>query len=248
LVHSRIINAGNEKEDNPNTLIVGSQQEYESTVRLMKDAGLHERILGRIAVGENDSSGIGHWKRIELLSDIVPFREVIFCEGTLSFENIIDAIQQLPKGTIIKFHASGSSSIAGSNSKDSSGEFVTKENGFKLSHPHNRRLKRLIDMIIALGGVITFPVQLFIIKKPFAFFGNCFAVLFAQKTWIGYASEEKNLPHLRKAVIACNGIPVSVHQQLPVESLQMVDYWYAKDYKPSGDLRLIKKIYRNLGG
>jgi hypothetical protein len=58
---------------------------------------------------------------------------------------------------------------------------------------------------------------------------------------------EKNLPQLRKAVIACNGIPVSVKQQLPAESLQMVDYWYARDYTPLNDLKLIKRGYRNLG-
>ena len=47
------------KEENPNTLIVGSQQEYEKTLQLMKEAGLQERVLGRVAVSENDV--IGHW-------------------------------------------------------------------------------------------------------------------------------------------------------------------------------------------
>jgi len=73
-------------------------------------------------------------------------------------------------------------------------------------------------------------------------------VIVAQKTWIGYAVDEKNLPVLRKAVIACNGVAVSVKQQLPIESLQMVDYWYARDYLPITDLKLIKRAYRNLGG
>jgi GT2 family glycosyltransferase len=247
LVRTRVIAAGNEKEDNPNTLITGSKQEYEKILQLMKEAGLQERVLGRVAVAENDVSGIGHWKKIQMLSGVVPFREVIFCEGTLSFKDIIDAIQLLPGETAIKFHASGSLSIVGSNSKDSSGEFVSKENGFKLSHPHNRRLKRLIDVIISLAGLITFPLHLFIVKKPFSFFSRCLSVLFAKKTWIGYAMPEKNLPSLRNAVIACNGIPVSVKQQLPAESLQMVDYWYARDYSPLSDLKLIKRGYRNLG-
>jgi hypothetical protein len=134
-----------------------------------------------------------------MLSGILPFREVIFCEGTLSFKNIIEALREISDGIVIKFHASGSHSIVGSNSKDSSGEFVSKENGFELAQPHKRRLKRLIDIAVALGGLISFPLQLFLIKKPFAFFGNCFSVLFAQKTWIGYAVEEKNLPRLRKS-------------------------------------------------
>jgi GT2 family glycosyltransferase len=247
LVLTRVISASREKEDKPDSLIVASKPEYESTLQLMKEAGLHQRILGRVAVTEDDVYGIGYWKKIQLLSGVVPFREVIFCEGSLSFKDIIEAIQELPKQTTIKFHAAGSLSIVGSDSKDTSGEFVAKENGFKLNHPHNRRLKRLIDIAVAITGLISFPVHLFMVKKPFSFFSNCFAVLFAQKTWIGYAAPEKNLPTLHNAVIACNGIPVTVKQQLPAESLQMVDQWYARDYTPVTDLKLIKRAYRNLG-
>jgi GT2 family glycosyltransferase len=247
LVHSGIINAATEKETNLNTLIIASQEEYATTVQLMKDAGLHERVLGRVAVSDNDSTGIGNWKKIQLLYDVVPFREVIFCEGTLSFKDIIEHLGQLPGGTIFKFRAHGSGSIVGSQSKDSSGEFVAKENGFKLNQPHNRRLKRLIDITVSLLALLTFPIHLFTVKKPISFFGHCFVVLFARNTWIGYSVPEKNLPALRRAVMTCNGIPASVVQQLPLESLQMIDYWYAKDYVPLNDLKLIKRTYRHLG-
>jgi GT2 family glycosyltransferase len=247
LVQTGVISSGGHKEEHPNTLIVGSQQEYEKTLQLMKEAGLQERVLGRVAVAENDVSGIGYWKKIPMLSGTVPFRELVFCEGTLSFSDIIETIGQLPKQTAIKFHANGSLSIVGSNSKDTSGEFVSKENRFKLNDPHNRRLKRLIDVAVAFAALITFPVHLFIVRKPFSFFANCFTVLFIKKTWVGYASDDKNLPKLHKGVIACNGIPVSVKQPLPAENLQMVDYWYARDYTPVTDLKLIKKAYRNLG-
>lgn len=246
LLRGGVISSGH-VDDSPNTLIVGSQAEYEKILQLMKEAGLHERILGRVAVTESDSSGIGYWNKIQMLSGAVPFREVIFCEGTLSFKDIIDTIGLLPAGTIVKFYAANSHSIVGSNSKDTAGEFVSKENAFGLSDPHNRRLKRLLDLAVAIVGVITFPVQLFVVKKPISFFGNCFAVLLMRKTWIGYAAGGKSLPRLRKGVIACNGLPASVKQQLPAESLQMVDYWYARDYTAGNDFKLIKKAYRNLG-
>jgi hypothetical protein len=240
--------SSNRKDDNPNTLIVGSQAEYEKTLTMMKEAGLQERVLGRIAVTDSDTTGIGRWDRIELLTGVVPFREIIFCEGVLSFGEIISVMKTIPAQTMIKFHASGSRSIVGSNSKDTSGESVSTENGFKLSDPHHRRIKRLLDIAVAVAGLITFPVHLFGVKKPFSFFSNCIAVLFMQKTWIGYATVEKTLPPLRKAVIACNGVPVAIKQQLPNESLQMVDYWYARDYLPVNDLKLIKATYRKLGG
>jgi O-antigen biosynthesis protein len=144
-------------------------------------------------------------------------------------------------------HASGSKSIVGSHSRDLSGESVSHENGFNLSNPYNRRVKRLIDISIAVIGLLTFPLQFFLVKKPFSFFANCFSVIAGTKTWIGYASAEKNIPNLRRAVIACNGVPSKIRQSLPKESLQMIDYWYARDYEPLNDLKLIARVYRKLG-
>jgi hypothetical protein len=246
LIRAGVISSSH-PDDSPNTLIAGSPGEYARTLRVLKEAGLHERVIGRIAVTEHDDSGIGYWNKIRMLSGTIPFREVIFCEGTLSFRDIIEATASMPRDKTIKFHASGSQSIVGSNSKDTTGEFVTKENGFRLSDPHFRRLKRLIDIVVSVGGLITFPLHVFLVKKPFSFFANCFAVLFLQKTWIGYAVAEKNLPRLRRAVIGCNGVPVKAKEQLPAESLQMIDYWYARDYRPVSDLKLIGRSYRKLG-
>jgi O-antigen biosynthesis protein len=247
LIQGKVLSGSNGKEEPGTTLIVASAPEYERILQLIKDAGWYKKILGRVAVDEQDSGGIGYWKNIKKLSPSVPFREIIFCEGALSFSDIIGVLPQLPEHCRIKFHASGSNSIVGSNSKDSSGEAVSRENGYKLGDPYNRRLKRLVDISISLLGIITFPIHLIGVKKPFSFFANCIAVLFAKKTWIGYLAEEKKLPRLRPGVMACNGISGSVKQQLPPESLQMMDQWYARDYEPANDLRLIWKTWRRLG-
>ena len=248
LISANVLLSNKDREGNASTLIIASLQEYQRTIQLVKEAGLHERILGRIAVSENDESSVGYWKKLPELSSAIPFREVVFCEGSLSFSDIIQGVQQLPSNICIKFHASGSCSIVGSDSKDTSGEAMSKENGFNLGNPYNRRLKRLIDIFISFFGILIFPVHVFVVKKPFAFVANCFAVLFAKKTWVGYALSEKNLPKLRKAVIACNGVNISAKQQLPAESLQIMDYWYARDYEPANDLKLLWRMYRSLGG
>ncbi len=248
LIQTKVLNGAKEQEEKRNTLIAGSEKEYEQTLSLLKDAGAHHRVLGRVAVAENDATAIGYWKKMQQLSLTVPFKEIIFCEGVLSFKDIIAVIEQQRSGIITKIHGEGSSSIVGSDSKDSSGEAVSKENGYKLSDPYNRRLKRLIDVSISFFALITFPIHLFTVKKPFAFFSNCFSVLFANKTWVGYAVTEKHLPKLYPGVIACNGVPLSASQQLPTESLQMMDYWYARDYEPASDLKLLRRVYRKLGG
>ncbi|HSU27013.1 MAG TPA: glycosyltransferase, partial [Chitinophagaceae bacterium] len=202
LIRGKVISSSKEKEEHATTLIVASSKEFEEAVQLMKEAGMHEKILGRVAVSESDSESIGHWKKIDMLSPSVPYRELIFCEGVLSFDEIIGVIEKLPGRSRLKFHADGSGGIVGSDSRNTSGVALSSQNGLKLGDPYNRRLKRLIDISFSIAGIISFPIQLFIVKKPFSFLGNCFAVLFAQKTWIGYAAAEKHLPRLRKAVIA----------------------------------------------
>jgi O-antigen biosynthesis protein len=248
LIQTNVLNSNKEKEEQATTIITGSAAEYQQILQLLKEAGLSQKILGRIAVHEDDTAALGNWKNLQQLSSTVPFREIIFCQGELAFSDIIQSIQKLPPGLLAKIHAGGSSSMVGSDSKDSSGEAVSKENGYKLADPYNRRLKRLIDVSVSFFGIISFPVHLFIVKKPVQFFANCFAVLFAKKTWVGYAVTEKNLPGLHPGVIACNGMVALAKQQLPTESLQMMDYWYARDYEPANDLKLIWKMYRKLGG
>lgn len=248
LIQTNVLSSSKEKKEKLNTVIAGSINEFDETNLLLKDAGIQNRVLGRLSVTENDPMAIGFWKKLKQLSVTVPFKEIVFCEGTVTFKEIIEQTQQLPNAIVAKIHAAGSCSIVGSDSKDSSGESVSKENGYKLADPYNRRLKRLIDVCLAFFSIITFPVHLFIVKRPLLFFGNCFAVLVANKTWIGYAVPEKTLPPLHTPVIACNGVPLSATQQLSKESLQMMDYWYARDYEPSADLKLLWRTYRSLGG
>ena len=247
LMRAGVLNSYDEKEKHPATAIVGSQQQYTTVMNLMKDAGFHERIIGRIAIDNKDSTGIGNWKEIRSISKTVPFRELIFCEGQLSFKEIIATLQELPSSIKVKFHAQCSSSIVGSDSQHQQGESVSTENGFNLSDPYNLRLKRLFDILTSILFLLTFPIHLCIVKKPLHFLGNCFMILFAQKTWIGYIKEEKKLPLLREAVLACNGNPPLFSKQLPLESLETIDYWYAKDYEITIDLRLVWKQYKKLG-
>lgn len=248
LTKSGVLISGEDADNLSNTVIVGSPSEYEEVTRLMTEAGLKEKVIGRIAVSEDDKTAIGFWTKTDLLGQVIPFREIIFCEGTLSFGDIIGEVSRSKSKIKKKIHAAGSRSIVGSHSKDTSGEAVSKENGLKLADPYYLRLKRLLDVFVATIGLLFFPVHIFLVKKPFPFFANCFAVIAGQKTWIGYIIKETQLPRLREAVLGSNGIPANTVQQLPAESLQMLDYWYARDYELMNDITIIWKMYRRLGG
>lgn len=249
LIATHVLESGHHREEHASTLVVGTVDEYEKVIELMDQAGMREKVLGRVAVDENDDNAIGYWSRIDLLANAVPFREVIFCEGKLSFRDIIRGMQTTADTKVgFKLHACGSDSIVGSDSKEETGEAVSKEIAIKLADPYNRRLKRLLDIFVALLGIVSFPIHLVGVKKPFSFIANCFSVLFAKKTWIGYALEDRSLPPLRVPVITSNGIPSTVKQELPEKSLRTLDYWYARDYEPLTDLKLIWRAYRRLGG
>lgn len=248
LIQTKVLTSNKEKEEHASTLIAGSPEEYLQVVQLMKEAGLQERILGRVAVDDNKEGAIGQVSELNKLLSVIPFREIIFCQGQLSYAGSISVLRTLPGFLKIKFHAAGSGSIVGSESKDTSGEALSTENGFKLGEPGNRRIKRQVDIIISFLALASFPLHFLLLKKPFSFFANCFAVLTARKTWVGYIKGGKQLPPLRKAVMTCNGFPAAQIQQLPGESLHKLDYWYARDYEPVYDLKLLWRRYRHLGG
>ena len=248
LIKTNFLYKWEDKEQNPYTLIVGSETEYRSSMKVMQQANLEERVLGRVGIEENEPGTIGYWKKLNELQPAVNFKEIIFCEGSLLFRDIIQVTQTLPKNIRVKFHAAKSRSIVGSDSKNTLGESVSIENGYKIATPYNKRIKRLIDFLVSLLLIITFPLHFVLIKRPLIFFSNCFKVFVAKRTWVGYVINGKPLPPLRRAIIGCNGTPVASIHSLPAESLRMIDDWYAREYEPAEDLKLIWKNYRQLGG
>lgn len=246
LIQNKVLEEGDDRE-NRQTLIVGSENDYNNAMSILHEADLGERVLGRVAIHRDEVGIIGYWNKLNDLKHAVDFKELIFCEGELSFKDILNTVQIVPKNIRLKFHAAKSQSIVGSDSKDSSGQALSRENGYKISNPYNLRIKRLIDIVSSVFFIIGFPIHFVFIKRPFSFFGNCFKVLAGRKTWIGYTVNGKPLPPLRKGIIGCNGLPVNSRLQVPTESLRIVDQWYAKDYEPVQDIKILWKCYRELG-
>ncbi|HEY0355596.1 MAG TPA: hypothetical protein VGC29_05290, partial [Flavisolibacter sp.] len=173
-------------------------------------------------------------------------REVIFCPGELSYKEIIAQLKQLDGKLKARFYAGDS--IVGSDDRTSRGEILSTEAGYRLSMPGNRRIKRLMDVAVSILLLLFFPFVFFLVEKPLGLVKNCIAVLTGKMTWIGYTTPSPFLPRLRTGVFGSNGhLPVQ-DEGLPGESLQLVDRWYAMDYEPLQDLRLILKNFKYLGG
>ncbi|WP_207497164.1 glycosyltransferase [Aridibaculum aurantiacum] len=232
-----------EEKRQQQTLVVATADEYKEIVNLLNQAGLANRLMGRIAANGAKENSVTSLDQLQLLIENTRVREVIFSQGYLSYKKIIDLIQQFPSNVCVRFHANGSHSIVGSDSKDTSGEFVSVEGKFQLAHPYQRRMKRIVDVSLALFILITFPVH--ILLCGFKSMYNALMVLVNKKTWVGFSSNSKGLPQLLPGVLTTTGDPASM-QQLQADAYQ-IDLWYARQYTWTHDLKIIIRNYKKLG-
>ncbi|GAB2841840.1 glycosyltransferase family 2 protein [Ferruginibacter profundus] len=228
------------------TIVVAGEKDFTTVTELMHKAGMPEKVLGRVNDSLTSSSkALGSIHQLNHLITRYPVKEIVFCEDLLSFKEIIAAIQHLPAGVRNKFHASGSSSIIGSDNKDISGEYLSVNDKYTITNPVNRRNKNLLDAAVAIFFLLSFPVHLVLQKKPLRFFKNVFTVLLMQKTWIGYAAATDKLPPIKKGILTSTTLPAQLND-LPAESLVLSDEWYATYYSAATDVKKIMRGYKYL--
>jgi GT2 family glycosyltransferase len=245
LLRWRIVEDTNEMHRHYQTIVVATEAEYIEVDELMAISGLQKRLMGRVAVTEEKGATLGTIKDLETLLYGIRIKEIIFCKGYLSYSSIMEIIQSLPKNISYRFHAYGSGSIVGSDSKDALGEYVSPVGNFKLSQPYQKRMKKLVDVCTALSILITFPIHVLVLG--FGCLHNAFMVLMGRRTWVGYAQPVKALPVLLPGVLTTTGISHKQQKQKPDESTTQIDLWYAKNYHWKQDVKIIIKHYRRLG-
>jgi O-antigen biosynthesis protein len=242
----KLLDVINEEEEHRQTVIAAGAEDYMAVTALMDEAGMKERVLGRVNTnGIVSENALGSMEQLPQLLKKYPVKEVIFCEDGLTFKRIIETIQLLPAGIRNKFHASGSKSIVGSDSSNVSGDYVSTDKKFAIGSPGSRRSKNLLDKMVALLLLLSFPVHFFTQKKPSGFFKNVLAVLLGKKTWVGYATAGQHLPQLKTGIITSTSLPAQLNE-LPTESLRASDEWYATGYTTYTDLKKIGRGYRYL--
>ncbi len=242
----RYLETSNEQEQRRQTIIVAAEKDFSTIADMLQNAGMTERILGRVG---NDSTGsttvLGNIIQLPALVKKYQVKEIIFCENGLSFKEIICSINTLSGTTKNKFHASGSNSIVGSDSKNTSGDFIANSTKYKIGMPLQRRNKRLLDILASVLFFLATPLLIFIKRNGVSFYKNVFAVLTGKKTWVGYATDANGLPGLKAPVITSTALPKALND-LPAESLQKSDEWYAAGYTAMTDLKKISKSFKYL--
>ncbi len=66
LVQTKVLNGAKAKEEHLTTIIAASPTEYDETLLLLKDAGLSQKVLGRVSVDKTDTTAISSWEKLPL--------------------------------------------------------------------------------------------------------------------------------------------------------------------------------------
>jgi GT2 family glycosyltransferase len=128
LLKWKTVKGDKEGNENSPTGIAGSVGEYKEVENLLTNAGRKENISGRIKIDETESdNAIGSFDNLENVFRLHPIKEIIFCEGTLTFKKIIETIPKIPKNISIQLFSFGSHAIIGSNDKKTAGNFILKK-------------------------------------------------------------------------------------------------------------------------
>jgi GT2 family glycosyltransferase len=243
-----VLEMANESKEHKQTIVVGSESDYVAAMSILELAGRNERVLGRIGVLDNEPQAAGSFNRIKEALSTIPAKEIIFClSSRFTLAQAIQFMQQEKRKFRYKFFYVGSGSMVGSDSKETSGDAVGMTETFTIDLPAGRRMKKVNDIIWCVGLLLLLPVHLLFIKNKLGLISNIFNVLIGKKTWVGYCAATPQLPKILPAVIGSNGQPLSMGKTLIPNSLQVIDYWYAKDYEWGDDTKILLKAYRNLG-
>ncbi|MGZ8544096.1 MAG: glycosyltransferase family 2 protein, partial [Flavisolibacter sp.] len=245
LIRARVLYEPVDSISRPHVLVAGNTGEYERVQQFLKQKNLSEHLIGRVAPGVKEADSVAGIINLNEVAAAFHASEIIFCTGSLGYHTIINQVQKLNGKLRVRFFAG--ESIVGSDDRSSRGEILSTDSGYRLNMPGNRRIKRLIDVSISMLLLLFCPVLVFVVKRPGNFLINCLQVLTGKKTFVGYTGNANGLPWLRQGIIGPNGTVYARGEQLPGESLRMINRWYATDYEPMQDIRLIFNNLRHLG-
>ena len=128
LFFKRLINIDLNSSGPLNTAVIADQQDFDKLIHLVRHSAKPLIIKGRIAI-DHDDPGIFIGKQDNIGEAIKKYEldQLIFCEGALSFERIIELTGEFAGKINFLFHAKNSNSIVGSNSKNEKGIFIAEQ-------------------------------------------------------------------------------------------------------------------------
>lgn len=117
------------------TAVVATHEAFNKLLMITKNAAVPIVLAGRIALTEHDTdASIGYVGAIDLCLKKHSLQQLILCEGSLSFSEIIQLVAKHAGQVAFLFHAANSGAIVGSNHKNTRGIFIVAD-GAAAAHP-----------------------------------------------------------------------------------------------------------------
>jgi hypothetical protein len=228
-----------------NVVIVGSASEVNRVKQMLEQ--IQRATLHVIDIRpEGNTHVVQHELTLQNLEEVIRVHQidqVIYCARDMSSSDIIASMSSVgDKRVEFKIAPPESLYIIGSGSIESTGDGSMMDvNSVQLVS--NRRIKRILDVSIAVWVLLLSPCMLFFQKRPLQLIPNAANVLLGKYTWVAYAagpSEQAKLPAIKRGILATTTSSDETHKR-------KMDVLYAKDYRVSNDLRIIWSKLAHLG-
>ncbi|MEY4852428.1 MAG: hypothetical protein RIS99_823, partial [Bacteroidota bacterium] len=173
----------NNSQTDLRTIIIGSETEVERVLGLLQKANSSIRFLGSIDPS-SANKGLGDILELPKIASDLQLEQIIFCGASLSNTSIIQNMEQLKRKYFFKIVPKESSFLIGSQSVETPGVLYSKDFNLAYFSPSNQRNKRILDLLICLFFLFTFPYFLFS-KRRNLIFANLRSVFLGRKNWVG---------------------------------------------------------------
>ncbi len=249
--YTRFRHLGLRNYQNERFAIVGSRQEAERVSQVLRQAVSDSGNLFFVAPAATDDPFFaGSFNQLDQIADIHKIDEIIFCSQDIPNSDIISSMSEMKRQRIdFKIAQPETTYLIGSNSINRSGDlYVVDVNN--INRPSNRRNKRSVDLATCFLFLPLLILSPLIVKNPMGFYRNYFSVLFGLKTWVGYGSDKSDqhsLPKLRPGVLTTAWSQGREAIDLPPDIRLKLDQIYARDYRPSSDMRVLFENIRHTG-
>lgn len=230
-----------ETETEGQIIVVSTEAEYAGIKNLLETAAVDQQLLGRVSVDDQDTTALCSVKDVHSLLKNFPVNGVIFCIGKLSLQEIMLQASSFTKhNTRFLFHTAGSGSIVGSQTLSPGATIVTPFIDYRITHPYQQRMKRVVDVVLSLFFILTIPFHFLLHPQPLSFIRAVFNVLAGSQTWVGYTTNSPSLPVIKKGVIPFAGKTKGLAKNMFEKS----DKVYAKNYDWWQDIVFVFHNYR----
>jgi GT2 family glycosyltransferase len=223
--------------------IIGDEAEFIRVKQLLeKTYPQIDSILG-ISNQEKFTGSVGDIQQLSEIVSVHKINEVIFSAKSLSSSEIIHWMTQTSAVDLeFKIAQPDTSFLIGSNSIDRAGELYVL-NFNSLSHPENKRVKRLIDVLFSVLFIATIPFHIWVFQNRKTLVHQLFSVLIGQKTFVGYTDKETLTKSKQKQSIIGPFDHLHLSSKEDRERFFLI---YSRDYTPLFDIRSILRNFRSL--